>query len=725
MNISSKKAAMTSENQLMPANPEWIPNLTILSQRIGGLVMLVGFLVLIGWTLDIPILKSVLPNLESMKSMTAILFILSGISLWLFARQQAQLVARVCATFVLLVSALTLAEYLLNTDIGIDQLFFQDDTPGALYPGRMSPAAAFSFLLVGLASLSQDRKNYMQEGLVLGTFAIAVLALIGYLYSASSLYRFGAYSSMALPTALSFALLSTGTLFAQPEHGFMRAILADTAGGDLIRRLLSTAFLLPVVLGWIWLAGQHLGLYDTALGMALMVISLMTSFVILIWRNAQQLTELDHKRKQIDIRFRHILDNMIEGCQIIGYDWRYLYLNDMAVRDSRSTREALLGRTMMECYPNIEHTALFATLQRCMREQISAQMVNEFVYPDGSRGWFDLSIQPASDGVFILSSEITRRRHTEQALLEREMKLSKLLDILPVGISILDGERKILFTNPALKTILDISDKSLRRGKYAARRYLRANGTPMPPEEIASTRALHEKREVDSLETGVVKEDGSTIWTSVSAVPVNFSDWKLVLVTVDITSRKQAEQEIINLNTELEEKVNQRTQELAAANEQLHQLAILDELTGLYNRRGFMLLAKEQILLAKRTGQNLISFYGDLDGLKQINDRGGHAAGDQAIIAAAQALNRSFRASDIKARLGGDEFIVLAIQCSESDAPTLLARLEAQLARQGLSMSMGVTTVNIQDELELSDLIRQADQAMYKVKSRRHGRQKE
>ena len=722
---------MNSTEYLVPAIPEWTANFKTLSRRSGELVVAIGCLVLVGWMLDIEALKSVVPGLAGMKSMSALLFVLSGASLWLYARQKSKLLTQACAFLVLLVSMLTIGEYLLNTDLGIDQIFVRDDTPGALHPGRMSPSTAFSFFLISAALLFGDRQTSFRDAPALGAFVIAVLALIGYLYGASSLYQIGAYSSMALHTALSFALLSLGILFARPERGLMRIVLADTAGGDFLRRLIPTAFFLPAILGWFWLTGQRLGLYDPALGLAFMAISLIISLGILLWLNARQLTELDIRRRQIDSdllasehRFHTTLDRMMEGCQIIGYDWRYLYLNDTAIKHSRATRESLLGRTMMECYPGLEHTALFTTLQRCIKERTPAQMVHEFLYPDGSRGWFDLSIQPAPDGIFILSSDISRRRQAEQALLEREMKLAKLLDILPVGISILDAERQIMFTNPALQSILEVSERELQEGKYANRRYLRANGTPMPREELASTRALDEKREIDDLETGVVREDGSTVWTSVSAVPVNFSDWKLVLVTVDITSRKQAEQEIIKLNAELEKKVARRTAELAAANEQLRQLAILDELTGLYNRRGFLLLAEEQILLAKRTGQNLIVFYGDMDGLKQINDQGGHAAGDQALVTAAQALNGTFRASDIKARLSGDEFIVLAIECGEPNASALLDRLDVQLAQHNLSMSVGVTMFDTGDEISLADLISRADEAMYEVKSGKRGRQR-
>ena len=185
--------------------------------------------------------------------------------------------------------------------------------------------------------------------------------------------------------------------------------------------------------------------------------------------------------------------------------------------------------------------------------------------------------------------------------------------------------------------------------------------------------------------------------------------------------RRQVEREILKLNAELEEKVARRTSELAAANEQLHQLSIMDELTGLHNRRGFMLLAEEQLLYAKRTGRNLLVFYADLDGLKQINDQYGHIVGDEAILTAAHALNQTFRASDIKARLGGDEFIVLAVEAKEHDAQTLLARLHEKFADNNLSISVGVVTFDAKNEISIPDLVARADQAMYSEKRRKQG----
>ncbi len=108
-----------------------------------------------------------------------------------------------------------------------------------------------------------------------------------------------------------------------------------------------------------------------------------------------------------------ILDRLLEGCQIIGPDWRYLYVNEAAARQGRRPREELLGLTMPEAYPGIERTPMFETLARCMRERTYARMENEFTFPDGSRGWFELRFEPVPEGVFILSMDVTERMLAE------------------------------------------------------------------------------------------------------------------------------------------------------------------------------------------------------------------------------------------------------------------------------------------------------------------------
>lgn len=116
-----------------------------------------------------------------------------------------------------------------------------------------------------------------------------------------------------------------------------------------------------------------------------------------------------------------VLENLPEGCQVIGRDYRYLYVNDAAATHGRRTRRDLLGRTMMEAYPGIERTPLFEVLGQCMVDRTPRSVENEFTFPDGSKGWFELQLKPVPQGVAILSTDITERKYSE-ATLDRAKK---------------------------------------------------------------------------------------------------------------------------------------------------------------------------------------------------------------------------------------------------------------------------------------------------------------
>lgn len=157
-------------------------------------------------------------------------------------------------------------------------------------------------------------------------------------------------------------------------------------------------------------------------------------------------------------------------------------------------------------------------------------------------------------------------------------------------------------------------------------------------------------------------------------------------------------------------------------------LATTDELTGLANRRGFLALARQAMAMCARAGQPACLSYFDLDGLKAVNDRLGHAAGDELIRGFARIMQQAFRNSDIVARLGGDEFVVLFTYCSEG-VGALHQRLQKAVdghnagvpAERGIGYSLGTVTIDPASSRGIHEWLAEADALMYQRKRERRG----
>lgn len=162
---------------------------------------------------------------------------------------------------------------------------------------------------------------------------------------------------------------------------------------------------------------------------------------------------------------------------------------------------------------------------------------------------------------------------------------------------------------------------------------------------------------------------------------------------------------------------------------ELHNQALTDELTGLYNRRGFLALARQRLKLARRMRLGVLLISIDLDDLKQINDVFGHSQGDQALIDTAHILKNVFRESDIIARLGGDEFVVLAVETGITEPKTLTTSLLRDveafttevLRPYELSFSIGVARYDPENPSPIEKVLIEADVALYRYKKGKRG----
>lgn len=130
---------------------------------------------------------------------------------------------------------------------------------------------------------------------------------------------------------------------------------------------------------------------------------------------------------QLEADYLKRFDTMLEGIQILNFNWEYVYVNEAVVKQSRLRKDDLLGQKITEKYPGIASTPLFKTLQKCMTERCIEHFDNEFVFPDGTKQYFELIIQPVQQGILILSLDIAERKEAEAQRKEQIRMLEELL----------------------------------------------------------------------------------------------------------------------------------------------------------------------------------------------------------------------------------------------------------------------------------------------------------
>ncbi len=405
--------------------------------------------------------------------------------------------------------------------------------------------------------------------------------------------------------------------------------------------------------------------------------------------SAEQMDELVHTLASTMLErdgLRNILDTMLNSVFILSPDGVVIHLNRAASQLADAHPSELVGEPIHHvlraesCWWELSLTEILHQGAIRNREVYFKSRMNRHIPT-----LFSASVQRIRDdhiaGIICCVQDVSEHIRLREALKNSHDSFQAIVHKSVDGIIIVDQDGMVCFANPAAVFLLGRNSQEMIGMHF---------GHPLIVDE--------------STEVDIIRKNGDVGVAEMRAVASNWHGQNALLVSLrDVT-----------------ENVRLR--------EQLQQLSMEDPLTGLHNRRSFMLLAEQEVKASTRTGNHVAMIFIDLDGMKAINDTLGHKVGDHALLETASILRKVFRKSDLLSRQGGDEFLALVTNKETDDAELhntqVLHRLEHEVfyrnSQSGrlytLSLSIGVVLIDPSLHTDIEYYIQQADIAMYQAK---------
>ena len=410
-----------------------------------------------------------------------------------------------------------------------------------------------------------------------------------------------------------------------------------------------------------------------------------------------------------------LLDSLAEGVLAVSPEHDFLVVNAAArsIMDPSMTVGQKVKREWLEHHAaRPEGSALApeaAPLVRALRGESTVDMeLSVRRHGATEPSWLEASGEPVRDaqGTIIAAvsvfRDVTERRRLAAVLERKEQVYRAMVQHLPNGaVLVVDQElRYVAAEGPSLATVL----ANANLDSVIGRRVADVSGAGYR-DAILSIYASALRGERHHLEV----QRGERFY-DLDVVPIGERETRQAMVFLyDVTARRQEMAELTAARETLERQAHE-----------LREASVTDELTGLLNRRGFLLIAEQEMRVAQRNKQKMVLFFADLNGMKAINDTLGHKIGDEALKATALLLRGVFRSSDVIARLGGDEFVVLATDAVATSGDIFARRLRELVAEYNahggpfvLSISVGTSVYDPQDPRPLEVMLAEADADMY------------
>ena len=398
--------------------------------------------------------------------------------------------------------------------------------------------------------------------------------------------------------------------------------------------------------------------------------------------------------------FRTFINSATEGFVLLDSELNIADVNNFILKKLDVAKKAVIGVNIADLAFDVWDSGRYHKLKEVMRT--GRPYVIENIVPPPRFGYRHLKLKAfrVSDGLGLIVSDITAQIKSEHNLKESEERYRNLVEEADIAILLDDVDGNIVYSNKKLAEIFgyhieDMTHLSITKLAH--------------PDDLNKIIGYHKARMSGKLapknyEFKGINKNGSTVFLEVHTVEVKDGDkikgsrsyiW-------DISARKLVE-------------------------DQLRTLSLIDQLTGVYNRRGFLTVVRQYKYLAERAKRGFYVLFIDIDGLKRINDNYGHHEGDLALQTSASICSTCFRRSDVVGRIGGDEFAICTLEAKKDTANTLINRLQRCVEYYNkkkehsfqLSLSIGAIYYGADSPCSIEDLLDQADKSMYKQRKRK------
>lgn len=428
--------------------------------------------------------------------------------------------------------------------------------------------------------------------------------------------------------------------------------------------------------------------------------------------NISALKQLEHDLLKSENRYRNLFDNSLVGVYQTDLDGKILYSNQAMADIFGFESPEEMTPSILSLHKNrIERAKL---VERLKKEGIVRNYSIKSKTRSGEIKDVMLNAVLEDDIISGTIVDITDRIRLEQELRDFQQTLSNIFNFLPDATFAIDTQGVVLAWNRAAEEMTGVkADDIIGKGSYE---YSLPFYNVRRPTLIDL--ALRPDKETEKNYTAL-KRSGDIIFGESFAPNLKPGN---VHLSATASVLRNYRGEVVGAIESIRDNTERKHLE-----EEIRALSIVDHLTGLYNRRGFLSLAEQQINILERTGKSMLLIFADLDGMKIINDTLGHQKGDEALVETARILKKSFRKADIIGRMGGDEFAILALSGPPQRPEILKERLEKNIrtfneTRQSgfqISLSVGIVLYDPKSSASLDDLISKADEFMYKEKSRK------